>query len=437
MDLIKKNGLDQATIQGVKEPEDLLGKDKAEMVLQELRARFPDITDDEIGDLIIQIKEKRNAHSYPEVGKENVITTVINPTIQSMRASFEDRLNNSRQYVSEPTFQINYEYLLSQGIVFPDTGNKSKRFVQNLQGDQAEVALSFLKDQLQKTAGQAEIDIEILKGIHIKASFTPALETDFESTVDNPYIEMDIDTTLQLYQSFFDDWKEKNKPTELKDGFPVIRTLKEYHEGSHGSGVYLVKDGEKEYVYKPRDEQDSLMALNGPYVEIEGTTVPNRETAAYIVSNMSGFDLVPETKLSGNGSLQEFVQDAKEMIEADLEKIPVDKLIEIAVFIHIIGSRDTHYNNILIEDNKVHLIDNAFSFYDKRDNFYNNAAINQFVQGREITDSVLNKLSAVLENEPQIRRSLDSLLSQSEIDTFFIRVDDLIQSKVVPIPKMY
>lgn len=134
--------------------------------------------------------------------------------------------------------------------------------------------------------------------------------------------QLDSAVVIKLVQSVIDQFRFDNDPNNFIDGFLKIKTIKRHTAGISGSGVHLVKYNNVKYVYKPRVQQNSLERKhwdNKPV--IDGSTVPQRERAAFLISTIGGFDFVPETILSDTGSIQKFVPNAREANYQDIEMV--------------------------------------------------------------------------------------------------------------------
>lgn len=331
------------------------------------------------------------------------------------------------QLVSQDNFQVTEDFLSTQGIVLKNS-EQELNFVQNLSGNQLNQANQVFENSMDLNNSQEELILELAHGItlHKKTQDTGASPV---------WIQIDSRTTLALVQKIVDNWRENNKLKESIDNLQIIKQISRHRESVFSNGVYLVEKDGLQYIYKPSAEQASLRAASGPEIEIAGETIPERETCAYVVSEIGGFNLVPETQLLESGSLQEFITDPREATDTDLENVDHSVIIEIATFIHLIGSRDTHKKNIIFDQkNAIHLIDNALSFTDKTDKFYNNAEITKIVAGEVISENTIAKLEKIKENTEEVTKKLKLYISNQEISAFFIRLDQLLATKTIPNP---
>ena len=385
--------------------------------------------------------------------------------------------------INEPGFVVDKRFLTAQGVLNSTDGSYRVNLLEGPADDKLQTAQElfqreFAKGQLEigskpsvviYEAGQQDQDKSLAR-ITLQAELKMvgnlgsqrAEFTNFQLVLDPESIQNVVQATINLWKKSkgesegregavgeveevrADETQDQIDTTEAGDekgayvdGFPILQVLKEQDSSARQAGVYLVeKDGVK-MVYKPVAEQVGLRALNSDKIEISAQTVPNREFSAYKVSEQFGFNLVPYTELTDTGSLQEFVaNDQQKITEEHLQAvIPEDRLLEAATFIHLIGSRDTHFDNFLTDQNgRLWLIDNAYSFADTDHGFYNNAGLNGTVWGKKIPESVLGKLSNIVENENSITQSLSTLLSNQEIRAFFSRAQQLIDEPTIPDP---
>ncbi len=93
------------------------------------------------------------------------------------------------------------------------------------------------------------------------------------------------------------------------------------------------------------------------------------DRAAYIASEILGLKVVPTTvirEIDGiEGSLQEFIEGGKDLLEIDLSKLSPSlktKLAEAQLFSAIICNQDRSEGNFILQGNKFFAIDNELSF---------------------------------------------------------------------------
>lgn len=167
------------------------------------------------------------------------------------------------------------------------------------------------------------------------------------------------------------------------------------------------------------------------------------ETAAFVVSDVLGFDLVPATvirTLNGRqASLQEFIPNASLAHEVD-EKLFADDFFALWVFDHIIRSNDRDAWNVLFQGSKLIAIDHEAAFYsldseadyDTFKTFYGQPAPKMVTQ-------VFEKYFKDPAIEMQLKDNLAGLLKQKGVDETVRRVNRignvLIQNGKIESPK--
>lgn len=134
-----------------------------------------------------------------------------------------------------------------------------------------------------------------------------------------------------------------------------------------------------------RNKTSRLQSIKGSpriwYVEVEGDGAgifksrrykekiisdTQNERAAYIISRIVGFDLVPTTVLrtidGQEGSLQEIIEDAEFLDEVEQTEAIREGLYKYWIFGHIIMNMDRHDDNLLVKGDKVFSLDHEGSF---------------------------------------------------------------------------
>jgi len=204
---------------------------------------------------------------------------------------------------------------------------------------------------------------------------------------------------------------------------------------------YKLTDSEgKSWVFKPKEEEHvSKWRYVPPHTQYK------REKAAYLVDSQLGFGMVPETKIveygdMGIGSVQKWIEKGKN-VQGDPDKfvygLDEDASWKSGLFDAIIGNIDRHSGNWLIEDSKVWLIDNGFSFPSRASEDDNKSVIlSRFVQKiweRDIPDNYMNKLQRLKDKEFQSQ--LKKLLDKEAFDLFLERLRHLLRTGVCQFPK--
>lgn len=144
--------------------------------------------------------------------------------------------------------------------------------------------------------------------------------------------------------------------TDLLKG--EMRNLKMIYAGSNGSYMVDLPSGIRA-VYKPVSEERALY-------DFPHAILAKREVAAYVVSEMLDWNLVPPTILregpKGPGSLQLFVNGHS--LNGNADRIS-DSLKRVAVFDILINNADRKSEHILVDGTKVWCIDHGICFHQK------------------------------------------------------------------------
>lgn len=190
------------------------------------------------------------------------------------------------------------------------------------------------------------------------------------------------------------------------------------------------EDREALAVYKPRRGERPLW-------DFPTGTLCEREQAAYVVSEMLGWHIVPPTVLRmgphGEGSLQFFVPHDAEQNYFTLGPRFADQVQRISVFDHVINNADRKAGHCLLdEDGKLWAIDHGLSFHVQPKV---RTVIWDFA-GQRIPDQLLEDLQAfctLLEDDPE-PAELEDLLSARELAALAHRVSRLGETETHPHP---
>lgn len=237
----------------------------------------------------------------------------------------------------------------------------------------------------------------------------------------------------QKFSDEMSDAEKLKKKSELQRT-PHEAELESREVGNHselGGGcnktnfVELKDDGS--VVFKPKSgEKEDLRN------QTEAGTYYKRERAAYLVSRILDFDLVPPTvirEVNGEiGSAQEFIPDAKFYSDYFHEgpKILKSELKKLSVFDYIIWNSDRHDQNFLITSNeKVHAIDNGLSFsQDGLRLFWDDLSPDFFDLPEDIAEKINAFLADPLRKEI-LSDLLKELLSDAEVRACLKRIEFL------------
>jgi len=185
-------------------------------------------------------------------------------------------------------------------------------------------------------------------------------------------------------------------------------------------------------IYKPaRGEQ--------PLWDFPHGSLADREVAAYLVSQVLGWELVPPTVLredapAGPGSLQLYIDVDPDRHYFTFSQEEKGRLHSTALFDIIINNADRKSGHILIgEDDHLWLIDHGLCFHDEEKL---RTVIWDFA-GEPIPDKLLEHVRLLrdqLESENDVHGDLSRLLSMSEFINFRERIDRILRSPVFPSP---
>ena len=191
-------------------------------------------------------------------------------------------------------------------------------------------------------------------------------------------------------------------------------------------------DGEIPAIYKPaRGEQ--------PLWDFRQGSLADREVAAYLVSQVLGWKLVPPTVLrkdapAGPGSLQLYMDVDPDRHYFTFSQDEKERLRPTALFDIIINNADRKSGHILLsEDDHLWLIDHGLCFHDDEKL---RTVIWDFA-GEPIAEELLDRVRLLqdqLEAGNGICGELSQLLTHTEIQKLRERMARILQSPVFPSP---
>ena len=198
--------------------------------------------------------------------------------------------------------------------------------------------------------------------------------------------------------------------------------------------VNISLDGKESLaIYKPRDGE-------APLWDFPSGTLYKREYAAYLLSEVLGWDIVPFTIIRdgphGVGSVQQFVEHDPKQNYYTLEDGCADQLRVIACFDLVANSTDRKANHLLVdEDGKIWSIDHGLTFHSDMKvrtviwDFCSEpipaGLLNSLTKFRQCLDAPRDSFSSLLEE-------LVTVLPPDEIDALKRRLDWILEERVFP-----
>lgn len=189
-------------------------------------------------------------------------------------------------------------------------------------------------------------------------------------------------------------------------------------------------------VYKP-------MQGEAPLWDFPDGTLHRREVAAYVMSELLGWEAVPATVLRddgpyGPGSLQRYVPHDPErhyfvLLEEGRPEV-IAQLERMVVFDLVIDNADRKGGHVLAEPHdageRLWLVDHGVSFNADR----KLRTVAWDFAGRPVPESLVADVQSLTGREHEVRAALDDLLSGLEIDVLLERLHDLVHLDEFPAP---
>jgi hypothetical protein len=199
-------------------------------------------------------------------------------------------------------------------------------------------------------------------------------------------------------------------------------------DASNATLLASVEDSDPliEVIYKP-------VAGERPLWDFPDGNLANREYAAYLLSKIAGFNLVPYTVLRegpfGFGMVQEWIKIDQGVDVVEFGQSFDHQLRKLALFDAIINNTDRKFGHLLIDENGVlkgcdHGV--AFHSEDKL-----RTVLWQF-SGQDFSPEELTLLDTV--KSANLNKIFASYLTKEEIDAIVSRTDNLINSARFPEP---
>lgn len=188
-------------------------------------------------------------------------------------------------------------------------------------------------------------------------------------------------------------------------------------------------------VYKPREGENPLRDF--PY-----GTLCQREAAAYQISEMLGWHLVPPTFLRegeyGLGSVQLYIPHDPEVHYFNLRFSArhAQTLRHLSLFDYVVNNADRKSGHCLVDpEQRLWAIDHGICFHAR----YKLRTVIWEFEGEAIPDSMLRALvqgAAALRDDGDPRtRSLSALLSAAEREALLERLERLLTTRLFPSPR--
>ena len=192
----------------------------------------------------------------------------------------------------------------------------------------------------------------------------------------------------------------------------------------------VMRDGEMvEAVYKPQRGERPLW-------DFPTETLAGREVAAFLVSEALGWDLVPPTVFRddgplGAGSLQLRVDHDPEQHYFTFDDATRQRLRPVALFDVIVNNADRKGGHILIDGDKLWLIDHGICFHAEPKL---RTVIWDFA-GEEIPNELLDQVEGLKAQVASgLRKDLSRYLDSDELNALDQRIENLLTERHFPEP---
>lgn len=158
------------------------------------------------------------------------------------------------------------------------------------------------------------------------------------------------------------------------------------------------------------------------------------ERAAYLVDKFLRFDLVPTTVIrtieGKEGSFQRFIPDAKTGIEVSRDSVSREEVTKMVIFDFLINNLDRQTKNFLVKGKRVVAIDNEASFLSEAYVYHPILYFGESLLSAPISKEIKNKITQLdkwSEGKKSLANSLENLLGNEKVDSFFERLKYLIK----------
>jgi len=196
-------------------------------------------------------------------------------------------------------------------------------------------------------------------------------------------------------------------------------------DASNASLLCKLSDG-RQAIYKP-------IAGERPLWDFPDGNLASREVAAFYLSEVGNFNLVPRTVLRegpfGLGAVQEWIDVSEDKDVIEIAQSQDSQIRKLALFDVVINNADRKFGHILVtSDGVIFGCDHGVSLHEEEKL---RTVIWQFTQ-MELSQAELAQISNLTTSID--REYLKSLLSKTEIDALFARLAKLLEDGRFPSP---
>jgi len=196
-------------------------------------------------------------------------------------------------------------------------------------------------------------------------------------------------------------------------------------DASNASLLCKLSDG-RQAIYKP-------IAGERPLWDFPDGNLASREVAAFYLSEVGNFNLVPRTVLRegpfGLGAVQEWIDVSEDEDVIEIAQSQDSQIRKLALFDVVINNADRKFGHILVtSDGVIFGCDHGVSLHEEEKL---RTVIWQFTQ-MELSQTELAQISNLTTSID--REYLKSLLSKTEIDALFARLAKLLEDGRFPSP---
>lgn len=222
------------------------------------------------------------------------------------------------------------------------------------------------------------------------------------------------------------DDKELSKRSLIEHGemYPVGRLV----DASNATLLCTIADGDDELqvIYKP-------IAGERPLWDFPDGNLASREVAAYYISEVGGFNLVPFTVLRegpfGIGSVQEWIEVDGSIDLTSYGQSDDPKLRSLALLDAVLNNTDRKYGHLLVDGN------GSLFGCDHGVTLHSDPKLRTVLwqwSGEVLSESERIQLKSL--KEKLDRDYLETLISPREFDALLVRINDLLEADAFPEP---